>query len=228
MTTLTRRTGLRARRLLGSARRRGAETTTHAREATRSRWKDLRRTYKVEVNAVAARPLSPDGAPVPGEFRLQPADEDSIARMRELYPKELNDRKVGILNDRVRGTAEDAWVVLDQEGNLCGYACLAWQDHEMKLMRHVVKVHPHQALFMDDYVFKKHRRRGVHKATVAVRVGLAAQRGRTEGLVLVDVTNRASTATYRGQGFTTIGRLVHVRGIRRTVEVRRPRRRPSA
>jgi hypothetical protein len=191
------------------------------------RWRRLRKKHEPEVNIVYARPLSTTAPPAAatGPFSLVPADKDNLARLKETYPRELSDRKYGILRHRVQDAAEDVWLIVDDDGDLCGFACLAWQDHEIRLMRHWVRVRPHQALFMDDYVFRKHRKRGAHTASVAQRIVLAAERGRTEGLVLVDVRNIGSTTSYRTLGFTPIGRLVHLPGLGRTVELRRPRRR---
>lgn len=215
-----------ARRVAGGLGRRQRALRRTARGSIGPRWDQLRKKHEPEVNTVYARHLVATAPPVAtkGEFTLVPADEDNLARLKETYPKELSDRKHGILRHRVQDPAEDVWLIVDEDGELCGFACLAWQDHEIKLMRHWVRVRPHQALFMDDYVFRKHRQRGAHTSSVAQRIALAAEHDRTEGLVLVDVKNVGSTTSYRTLGFTPIGMLVHFRGLRRTVEVRRPRR----
>ncbi len=174
-----------------------------------------------------ALPLNQRVAAVPKQgrstFSVVPADDDSLARLKAAYPRELNDRKYGILRHRVQDPAEDVWLTVDDNGELCGFGCLAWQDHEIKLMGHWVRVHPHQALFIDAYVFRKHRRRGAHTASVAERIAIAAQRGRTEGLVLIRVNNVGSTTSFVNLGFRPIGKLVHLKEFKRTVEVRRPR-----
>lgn len=224
MSSLSDRTRRGARRVAGGVRRRRRALTGLARARLGPYRQQLRRTSRREVNTVYARPLS-DGAPaVPRQdgFRVVPADEDNLAELKATYPKELTDRKYGILRHRVQDPAEDAWIVVDDDGASCGFACLAWQDHEIKMMRHQVKVGPHQALFIDDHVFRAHRRRGAHTASVAARVAIAGQRGRTEGLVLIEVKNVGSITSYRSLGFRPIGKLVHLKEIRRTVEVRRP------
>lgn len=169
--------------MASSGQQRRRSLTAHARARLEPYRLKLRKKYKREVNTVYARPLTERGPMVPtqGTFCVVPADEDNLARLKATYPKELNDRKYGILRHRVQDPAEDVWLTVDDNGELCGFGCLAWQDHEVKLMGHWVRVRPHQALFMDAYVFRKHRRRGAHTASVAERIAIAAQRAAPRG-----------------------------------------------
>ncbi|TQL49059.1 acetyltransferase (GNAT) family protein [Ornithinicoccus hortensis] len=188
------------------------------------RWKRIQKKHRPKVSRYYSRPLSPDDPDrsVNG-FRFVEADHDNLARLKASFPKELSDRKRDILAQRIQDPSEDAWMILDEGDRLCGFACLAWDDHEVKLMQHTIRVRPHQALFMDDYVFKKHRRRGAQSAAVELRVGLAAAHGRTEGLVLVSTTNLGSISSYRKAGFQTCGRLIHFPTSKRTLEFWIPR-----
>lgn len=184
----------------------------------------LRKKLKREVNTVYARSLTEDAVvgPAHSAFSVIPANGDNLARVKAAYPKELTDRKYGILCSRVQDPAEDVWLTVDDRDEICGFGCLAWKDHEIKLMGHRVKVHPHQALFMDAYVFRKHRRRGAHTASITGRMAVAAQQGRTEGLVLIRTGNVGSTTSFVNLGFHPIGKLIHLKGFKRTLEVRRP------
>lgn len=179
------------------------------RERTRTRVKIL---YELDV-AVARNETGP--------FRLEPATPQLLERLHGAYPQEVDARKRDLLVARVEDPHEDCWVIVDDEEQLCGFACVAWTDHLIRRENHVVPVRPDEALLMDDYVVRAHRRRGAHGVSIARRLQIAAERGRTRGRVVIDERNTASQAVYGRLGARPVGRIITWPRHHRSIQLER-------
>ena len=154
-------------------------------------------------------------------FRLEPGTADNLDRLHREHPDEINERKHGILLERAQDPGEDVWVIVDELGQQCGFTCLAWVDHLMRKENHVIRVRPHQALLVDDYVLVAQRRRGAQSFSALRRLEIAAERGRTEVILVIDRTNLASQGTFHKLGAIRIGRIVTFRHWKRSIQLER-------
>lgn len=183
----------------------------------------LRKRTRTRVKIVYELDVDTALPPAEGDpFHLEPATPGLIKKLHSTYPREINERKRDILLARIQDPGEDCWVIVDQEGNLSGFAGAAWTDHLIRKENHVVKVHEHQMLLMDDYVVKSHRRRGAHSFSIPARLRAGAERGRTEARVVIDRTNEASKTVYLRAGARPVGRIITFMHWRRSVQFQRP------
>lgn len=188
-----------------------SRTRAAVRRHLRIRTKDV---YRLDV---ALTHPETEAAP----FRLEEGTPENLDRLHRERPDEVNERKHHILRARVDDPGEDVWVIVDDQGQQCGFACVAWTDHLIRKENHRVRVRPHQALLIDAYVLKGQRRRRAHLFAVLRRLEIAAERGRTEAIVAIDETNTASRASFAKLGATRIGRIVVLRRWKRSIELRR-------
>lgn len=188
---------------------------TRARTAVKRRL----RTRVKYLYRLPAGPREPGTAGFP--FRLEPGTPDNLDRLHRENPSEINERKHRILLERAQDPGEDVWVIVDDQGQQCGFTGLAWVDHLMRKEDHVIRVRPHQALLVDDYVLIAQRRRGAQSYSVLRRLEIAAERGRSEVILAIDRTNTASQGTFNKLGATTIGRIVTFRHFKRSVQLER-------
>lgn len=156
---------------------------------------------------------------------LVDATAEVLRDLRQRYPEELTDRKYGILVDRLGHPVDRSLVIVDEHGEPCGYCHITAQDTVNERIRYAVRVAPHQAYLWDDHVFGAHRRRGLHAYSIARRLELLAQEGRSEALTIISRRNTASRTSYAAFGTTRTRALYYVPGARRTltVPVRGPR-----
>lgn len=186
-----------------------------ARRTARRTWKRHRPETLYSYSFTAAETDPPHWA----GYHLEQADQDLLDRFRTAYPKELNDRKYGILQRRIGSETDPCWFIVDDTGDLCGYCHLSWSDTINERIHHHVAVAPHQAYFFDTYVCKRHRGKRIHAASIAHRLRLARERGVTEGLTTISKTNRRSVASFRPFSLVRTHRLVYLPTVRRTIGI---------
>lgn len=166
------------------------------------------------------REAAPGAVPDAG-FRLEEGSAENLDRLHRAHPTEVNERKHRILVERVQDPGEDVWVVVDAQGEQCGFACIAWTDHLMRKERHTIRVSPQQALLIDAYILRAHRRRGAHAFAVRRRLEIATGRGRTDVRVAIDRTNTPSQRSFAQLGAVRVGRIVTLRHWHRSVQLER-------
>lgn len=161
-------------------------------------------------------------APETGLELVLPTDE-SLAALAEKYsPSQLTERKHQILRERLRNPDEDVWLIRDADGNVGGFSCVSWVDHYEAASNYWMRLEPHQFLFIDDLVFKDHRRRGMQRYSIQRRAEIARDRGRTEGVLLIRSDNIASRSSFLSLGAEYAGRLHFSRKARQSVLVPEP------
>lgn len=156
-----------------------------------------------------------DGVPGPQLVEVNLAD---LEQMRATCP-DLTERKFGQLRERIGSPDITAYLIRDADGSWAGYCHLAYHRFDDHYLNHVVRLRPHETLFVDDQVFRSHRRRGLHTFSIRRRRELARQRGMRTGLVVINDKNTASVAAYRHVGIRPVRRLVFVRPFRVMVQV---------
>jgi hypothetical protein len=186
----------------------------------RRRFKDLRRRSRPEILYTYSFQVDPSkaGASPPG-YRLVEADEARLSELKATYPKELSDRKLGILRARIGSQDERCWLITDADGTLCGYCHLTLASTLNARINHFVEVGASQAYFFDDFVFKRHRGRGLHGFSIARRLEILQGLGRTEVLITIRKDNKASLASFWKFGPRRRHRLVYLPPLRRTIQL---------
>lgn len=182
----------------------------------------IRSALKVNLRVVYDFPLVSQHPRTSGSpFELLTATPELIGALHSAYPKDINQRKHDILVNRITDPGEDVWVIGDDAGDLLGFGCLAWTDHVILRDRHTIKVAADRALFIDDLVVKKHRRRGAHGYAIARRIELAAEAGRRVGRVAIAETNVASRESFAAFGARPVGRIITSRKLGRSIQLER-------
>lgn len=167
---------------------------------------DLRGAGPADVRTVSTGPA------------LVEVNEEDLDRMRASCP-ELTERKYDQLRERIGSPDITAYLIRDADGTWAGYCHLAYRRFDDRYLNHVVRLRRRQTLFVDDSVFRSHRRRGLHTFSIQRRRELAAQRGMRTGLVVINDKNTASIASYRHVGIRPVRRLYFVRPFRLMVQL---------
>jgi len=183
----------------------------------RQRFARLKKQVRPETLYSYSFPTSSrDPVPTRSDCTLVHAGEDNLTELKAAYPRELSQRKFQILLERLKVPSEKCWLISDAQGNLCGYCHLAFESTLNARINHLVHVGREQAYFFDDYVFKKHRGKGLHAASVAMRMEIAAGMGITEGLTTISKANYPSIASYGKFGLRSELILVYIPKFKRT------------
>lgn len=132
---------------------------------------------------------------------------------------ELTDRKYAQLQDRIGSPGITAYLIRDADGTWAGYCHLAFRRFDDRYLNHVVRLRRRQTLFVDDAVFRSHRKRGLHTFSVQRRRELARGRGMRTGVVVINDKNTASIASYRHVGIRPVRRLYFVRPFRLMIQL---------
>lgn len=173
----------------------------------------------VEVLDLYVVPVNGPRPPSNPAWSLENATIAVLTQMRDAYAEELDERKYGILVNRLDHPADETLVIRDEQGEPCGYCHITGGETENTRIRYVVAVLPHQCYLWDDHVFRSHRRRGLHTFSIARRLELIAEEGRTEALTIISRTNQRSRASYAAFGAVRLRSLYHLPLVRRTVSV---------
>lgn len=172
-------------------------------------------------------PVDGPGPPANPVWSLEDARAEDLRLMRETYPRDLEERKCGILFDRLNQHADRTLVTREENGEPCGYCHLGTGDTENARIRYAVQVLPHQGYLWDDHVFVAHRRRGLHAFSLARRLELLADDGRTEALTIISRPNLASRTSYAAFGAVRQRVLCHLPALHRTVTMPATRQVPG-
>ena len=151
-------------------------------------------------------------------YRLVEATAENLDETKAQY-MEFSRRKHAILKDRLASGDEKCWLIVDADGEVTGYCHMAFTTQVNDRINHTVEVGPTQVYLYDDHVFKGHRRRGYHSFSIARRLELARDMGRTEALTTISDGNVASIASYTRLGFRPRRRLVAFPGLHRTLSL---------
>lgn len=175
--------------------------------------------WRLRRYAFDLRERSPSGAGMaaPGADLVE-VNQADLDEMRASCP-ELTDRKYEQLRERIGAPDITAYLILDADGTWAGYCHLAYRRFDDRYLNHVVRLRRRQALFVDDAVFRTHRRRGLHTFSVQRRRELARERGMRTGLVVINDKNTASIASYRHVGIRPVRRLYFVRPFRVMIQL---------
>lgn len=157
-----------------------------------------------EVLDLYALPVTQPQTPADPGRSLEDATEPTLRQMWE--SGDLDDRKLGILVERLADPADRTLIIRDEDGEPCGYCHITLGDTEDERTNFAIDLLPHQGYLWDDRVFPTHRRRGLHSFSIARRLELIAQEGRTEALTIIARHNRASRRSYAP--FGTVRRRV--------------------
>ncbi len=149
---------------------------------------------------------------------LTEATPELLDTFRSTYPRQLSDRKYGILANRIGSATETCWFIVSPSGRLCGYCHVSAGDTVNTRINHRVRIAKHQAYFFDEYVCRQHRRNGYHRFSIGERLRLLRPSGVLEGVTTISNRNTASLGSYRGFNLTPIARLVYVPALKRTLE----------
>lgn len=186
----------------------------------RQRFARLKKQVRPETLYSYSFPTSSDDPVLArSDCTLIEADEDKLAELKATYPRELSQRKYQILLERLNVPSEKCWLISDGHGNLCGYCHLAFKSTLNARINHLVEVGRAQAYFFDDYVFKKHRGKGLHAASIAQRMEIAAGMGITEGLTTISKANYPSITSYGKFGLRSELILVYIPLFKRTLRL---------
>lgn len=148
---------------------------------------------------------------------LEDATEAVLDQMRRDYPDDLNERKHGLLVERLQHPADRTLVIRDEHGEPCGYCHLTYGDTENARIHLRLRVKPTQAYFWDDHVFIAHRRKGLHTFSIARRLEILAAEGTAEGLTMISRKNTASRASYGAFGARRTRQHVFLKDRQRTL-----------
>lgn len=170
------------------------------------------RLYRYSFDLTA--PL-PDAAPGP---QLVDVNQPDLDEMRANCP-DLTDRKYEQLRERIGSSDISAYLIKDADGTWAGYCHLIYRRFEDHYLNHVVRMKAKEVLFVDDQVFRSHRRRGLHTFSVLRRCQLAQDRGARTALVVINDKNTASIATYRHVGIRPARRLFFLRPFRLMIQI---------
>lgn len=149
---------------------------------------------------------------------LVEVNQVDLDQMRATCP-DLTERKYEQLRERIGAPDIAAYLIRDADGTWAGYCHLAYHRFDDRYLNHVVRLRRHQVLFVDDQVFRSHRRRGLHIYSILRRCELARERGRRTGLAVINDKNTASIASFRHVGIRPVRRLVFVRPFRLMVQI---------
>ena len=201
---------------------------------TRSRLRKLHPTRlraslrKRETLDLFAMPVPGPGPKADPARSLEDATAEVLLQMRKDYPKDLNERKIGILLARLDDPADRTLIIRDEHGEPCGYCHITTGDTVNARIRYRLRVRPHQAYLWDDHVFIAHRRRGLHTFSIARRIELLEQEGCTEALTIISRPNVASRTSYAAFGMVRRRELVYVPDLKRTFALPTSRKVPGA
>lgn len=170
--------------------------------------------YVFDLTSATGEP----GASGPGGPELVEVSLPALEDMRERCP-ELTERKFDQLRERIGAEDITAYLIRDADGSWAGYCHLAYRRFDDRYLNHVVRLRRHETLFLDDQVFRTHRRRGLHTFSVLRRRELARAGGLTRGVVVINRKNTASLASYRHVGIRPVRRLILVRPFRVMVQL---------
>lgn len=180
-----------------------------------------------EVLDLYSVPVAGPRPPTDPRRFLEEATADVLTQMGEAHPQELDERKLGMLLERLDHPADRTLVIRDETGQPCGYCHVTVGDTENARIRYAVPVLPQQCYLWDDQVFVAHRRRGLHAFSIARRLELLAEEGRTEALTIISRRNLASRTSYAAFGASRRRVLLHLPLCRRTVALPTARRVPG-
>ncbi|OLT17220.1 hypothetical protein BJF80_03340 [Serinicoccus sp. CUA-874] len=158
----------------------------------------------------------PGPAPDPARS-LEDATEEVLDQMRRDYPDDLNERKHALLVERLSHPADRTLVIRDEHGEPCGYCHITTGDTENARIHLRLRVGRRQAYLWDDHVFIAHRRRGLHAFSIARRLELLAEDGRTQGVTMISRKNTASRASYGAFGARRTRQHVFLKDRQRTL-----------
>ncbi|MCK0112784.1 hypothetical protein MWU75_11595 [Ornithinimicrobium sp. F0845] len=156
----------------------------------------LRRSARqvCEVLDLYAFPVKGPQPPADPSRLLEDATEPVLRQLRE--SGDLDERRFGILVERLANSADRTLIIRDEHGEACGYCHITLGDTTDERTNFAIQVLPHQGYLWDDRIFPGHRRRGLHTFSIARRLELIAEEGRTEALTIIARHNRASRRSY--------------------------------
>ncbi|MBA2697077.1 MAG: GNAT family N-acetyltransferase [Actinobacteria bacterium] len=173
--------------------------------------------YRIDARRAAERAPATGGS-------IHPLDTELIEELRAQSPKDLPDRKRGLLLERLEDPDTRGWLIRSAEGIPAGYAQVTLADTVNARINHKVRVRPHQAYLFDDYVAGRFRRQGLHRMSIAERARVLAEEGRTELLVTISAHNVKSRGAFAPFDPLQVGVMWFVPRLRRTVALpMRPR-----
>ena len=189
----------------------GMPTISMSRTAWKRAWR------KREVLDSYVFPVQGPGPAADPARQLEDATAEVLTQMRRDYPGGLPQRKYDLLIARLDDPADRTLIIRDERGEPCGYCHLTYGSTENARIHLKVRVRPRQAYFWDDHVFAEHRRRGLHASSIAARLELLAQEGRTEGLTIISRSNTPSRASYAVFGARRTRQHVFLKNLGRTL-----------
>lgn len=160
------------------------------------------------------------GAPAAArdDVALVEADTDLLAALRERFPREVDERKHGILVDRLVSPAERSWVIVD-DGVPCGHCHAALDSVLNARINAMVRLEPGQAYLFDDFVVRERRGRGLHGFSIARRMELLAAEGVDEFVTIISRGNAPSRASYRRYGPRVVAWLLYLPPLNTTLRL---------
>lgn len=155
----------------------------------------------------------------PQGYALVDATMDNLAAMHEAQPRQFPERKLKILQGRVGSDVEHCYLIVTGEGDLAGYCHMTTADNVNELIGHRVEVGPADVYLYDARVFQDYRRQGLHAFSIARRLQMAADMGRSRALTVISTVSVASINSYGHFSARLDRRLVYMPRLHRTLDL---------
>ena len=153
------------------------------------------------------------------DVSLLEADAELLAALRERFPRDVDERKHGILIARLASPVERCWVIVDSDGVPCGYCHAAVASVLNARINAMVRLEPGQAYLFDSFVVRERRGRGLHGFSVARRMELLAEEGIDEVVTIISRGNTRSLAAFLPYGPRAVERLLYLPPVNTTLRM---------
>lgn len=110
------------------------------------------------------------------KYSLKPISHELIDMMQSIYPSELSTTKAEVLHSRVDSIVK-GFIILNEENISIGYCHFTGESQFCPVIEHNHYASADEYFFLDDYVFKKYRNKGVHSFSIKARLNILVTLG---------------------------------------------------
>lgn len=142
---------------------------------------------------------------------IKEAINSDIDIMYSNYSNEISNKRLRFLKKSVEDPDIICLLVLNKEGDICGYGCLALGKAKYsKIFKKINSVEiKKNGYFHRDYTFNRYRRQGVQKVLIGGRLNILKNKDFKTATTRIAVGNIASEHCYKKYGFRKVLKEIH-------------------
>lgn len=140
--------------------------------------------------------------------------------IRKYYNDEITYNKYLILKNRINESDVEVFYVKDKNSDILGYFCMSYKNIKENGINKTIKVIKDSVYLFDEYVFFKHRGKGVQRYAIINRLKEAVKMNKEYAIVNSYSWNIKSISNYKKIGFTKYKRYYYFKIIKKIIIIK--------